>query len=185
MGFLSDNELRGLGFASLGNNVRISEKASIYRPDLIHLGDHIRIDDFTVISPSEKPFYLEGYNHVGSHSSLIGRESIRLEKFAGISGRVSIYSSTDDYSGEFMTNPTVPEDLTRVESAPVVLMKHVIVGASAVILPGVTVGEVSAIAALSLVSRDIPRHVIAGGTPCRVIKPRSQKVIELEKKINA
>jgi galactoside O-acetyltransferase len=116
---------------------------------------------------------------------LIGRESIRLEKFAGLSGRVSIYSSTDDYSGEFMTNPTVPEDLTRVESAPVVLMKHVIVGASAVILPGVTVGEVSAIAALSLVSRDVPKHVIAGGTPCRVIKPRSQKVIELEKKINA
>ena len=50
MAFLSDEQLAALGFKSLGKNVRISDKASIYNPENIVIGDNSRIDDFCVIS---------------------------------------------------------------------------------------------------------------------------------------
>ena len=44
------------------------------------------------------------------------------------------------------------------------------VGAGAIILPGVTIGENSVIGAGSVVTRDIPANVVAVGNPCRVIR---------------
>lgn len=44
------------------------------------------------------------------------------------------------------------------------------VGAGAVILPGVTIGDNSVIGAGSVVTRDIPANVVAVGNPCRVIR---------------
>lgn len=184
MSYLSDSDLQSMGFASLGTGVKISDKASIYRPELIHLGNHVRIDDFVVISPSSQPFKFGNYIHIGAHGLLVGRASISMGDYSGLSGRVSIYSSSDDYSGEFMTNPTVPEEFTSVNSAPVNLGEHVIIGAGAVLLPGVTIGKGSAISALSLVVRDIGESVIAGGVPCRPIKTRSRKCFDLEKGLN-
>lgn len=84
-----------------------------------------------------------------------------------------------------MTNPTIPEQYTNVISKPVSLGRHVIVGAGVVILPGISIGDGSAVSSLSLVNRDIPGGVIAGGTPCRTIKPRKTNLLELEKKLNS
>ena len=53
---------------------------------------------------------------------------------------------------------------------------NVWVGAGAVILPGVTIGENSVIGAGSIVTKDIPANVVAVGNPARVIKTISQKV---------
>ncbi|MGB6035744.1 MAG: acyltransferase [Cryomorphaceae bacterium] len=183
MAYLSQVELSEMGFAKLGENVLISNKCSIYNAHLISLGSNVRIDDFVVISPSEQPFEIGNYVHIATHCSLIGRASIKMNDFSGLSGRVSIYSSSDDYSGDFMTNPTVPEEYSNVISKPVELGKHVIVGAGTVVLPGVTIGAGSAISALALVNRDIPSGVIAAGTPCRTIKPRKSGMLDLEKKL--
>jgi galactoside O-acetyltransferase len=183
MAYLSESELEKMGFALMGENVLISDKCSIYNPHLISLGSNIRIDDFVVISPSEEPFSIGNYVHIATHCSLIGRATIEMKDFSGLSGRVSIYSSSDDYSGDSLTNPTVPAELANVRSAPVTLGRHVIVGAGTVILPGVEIGDGSAISALALVKKDIPKEVIAGGNPCRVIKPRKTDWKELEKKV--
>lgn len=183
MAYLSEVELSEMGFARFGENVLVSNKCSIYNAHLISLGNNVRIDDFVVISPSDQPFGIGNYVHIATHCSLIGRASIKMNDFSGLSGRVSIYSSSDDYSGDFMTNPTIPEELTNVISKPVELGKHVIVGAGTVILPGVSIGDGSAISALALVNRTISEGVIAGGTPCRTIKPRKTGLLELEKKL--
>lgn len=44
------------------------------------------------------------------------------------------------------------------------------IGAGAVILPGVSIGDNSIIGAGSIVTRDIPANVIAAGNPCRVLR---------------
>jgi maltose O-acetyltransferase len=44
------------------------------------------------------------------------------------------------------------------------------VGGSAVICPGVTIGDRTIIGAGSVVTRDIPADVFAAGNPCRVIR---------------
>ena len=46
MAYLSKQQLDRLGFRRIGNNVRISDKAAIYDPERIEIGDHSRIDDF-------------------------------------------------------------------------------------------------------------------------------------------
>ena len=56
------------------------------------------------------------------------------------------------------------------EAKPVVLKNGCWIGANAIILPGVTVGENSVVGAGSVVSRSIPAGVVAVGNPAKVIK---------------
>ena len=54
---------------------------------------------------------------------------------------------------------------------PIVIGEDVWIGGSAVICPGVTIGDRSVIGAGSVVTKDIPADVIAAGNPCKVIRP--------------
>ena len=155
MTFYTKKELYELGFSSLGENVLVSRKASIYGAGRIVLGANVRIDDFCVLSAGVGGISIGRNVHVVIMSSLIGKAKIEVEDFCNLSSRVSIYSSSDDYSGEYMTNPTVPEEFTNVDSREVKLERHVIIGSGSVILPGVTIGENTAVGALSLVVKDL------------------------------
>ncbi len=53
---------------------------------------------------------------------------------------------------------------------PIVLEENVWIGTGATILPGVTIGEGSIIAAGSVVTRDVPPMTVVGGVPARAIK---------------
>lgn len=53
---------------------------------------------------------------------------------------------------------------------PVRIESNVWIGAGAVILPGVTIGENSVIGAGSVVTKDIPKNSVAYGNPCRVAR---------------
>lgn len=183
MAILSDQQLKEVGFKSIGKNVRISDKASFYGAQGIAIGDNVRIDDFVVLSAGAGGIDIGNYIHIAVFSSLIGAEKITLSDFCNISSRVSIYSASDDYSGEFMTNPMVPERLTNVEKSPVFLGKHVIIGSGSVILPGVTLGEGAAVGALSLVVKSVNDFDIVAGCPAKVIKKRKTKLLNLEKHV--
>lgn len=104
-----------------------------------------------------------------------------MRDYVNISSRVSIYSSNDDYSGEYMTNPMVPERLTNVLHADVVSDKHVIVGSGTVILPGSILRLGVAIGALSLVNGEISEFQIHAGVPTKFIKERSRRIDAIEK----
>lgn len=181
MAFLTSKQLSGLGFRSLGKHVQISEKASIYGASRISIGGHVRIDDFCILSAGEKGIQLGSYIHIACYTSLIGKELIRLEDYAGLSSRVAVYSSNEDYSGNSMTNPTLPEEITNADHRPVVINKHCIVGAGSVILPGVTLGEGCVVGALSLVRKDCVPFGIYVGFPAKMIGRRSQRLLEVEK----
>ena len=105
MSFYSQEELVCLGFKRLGRGVSLSRKASIYNAANIEIGDFSRIDDFCVLSAGEGGIFIGRHVHVAIYCSLIGNGMIELGDYSGLSSRVSIYSSNDDYSGEFMTNP--------------------------------------------------------------------------------
>ena len=180
MGFLSNNQLMAMGFKQIGTNVLISDKCSIYGAENIQINDNVRIDDFCIISASPEGIIIGKYVHIAAYCSLIGKAQIELEDFSGLSSRVSIYSSSDDYSGSAMTNPCVPEQFTNVHSAPVNIQKHVIVGVGSAILPGVTIGYGSAIGAFSLVSKNVEPMIIASGAPLKILKKRKNLFQTLE-----
>ena len=114
MGMLSHDQLVEMGFSELGDNVMISDKASIYSPELIPIGSNVRIDDFVVLAAGVGWITIHSFVHIAVGATLIGAGNITLSQFSGLSSRVSIYSSSDDYSGETLTNPTVPEKFKNV-----------------------------------------------------------------------
>ena len=184
MALLTEQQLQDYGFKTIGRNVRISDKASIYNAANISIGDNVRIDDFVVLSAGKEGITLGSHIHIAVYTSLIGAGAITIGDFANLSSRVSIYSSSDDYSGETMTNPCVPDAYKNVMHAAVTLEKHVIVGCGSVVLPGVTLHEGVAIGALSLVTKSCNTYGIYAGTPAKFVRPRLKNVLELEEKLS-
>lgn len=185
MGWIAREQLLAMGFRGLGENVLISEKASLYGVGRIDLSDNVRIDDFCILSAGEGGIRIGHHVHIAAYCSLIGQAAITLDDFAGLSSRVSIYSSSDDYSGAALTNPTVPDAFTNVQHAPVTLGRHVIVGCGAVILPGAVLEEGVAVGALSLVARPCAAFGIYSGVPARRVKERSRDLLLAEQRLLA
>jgi acetyltransferase-like isoleucine patch superfamily enzyme len=180
MSFHSNQELADLGLGACGDDVQISTKASIHNAKNIRIGNHVRIDDFCVLSAGEGGIEIGNFIHVAVFSSLIGAGRITLQDFCGLASHTSVYSSNDDYSGVHMTNPTVPQEFTGVTHAPVTIGRHAIVGAGSVVLPDVILEEGVAVGALSLVNRSCQAFGVYAGRPARRIGNRKRDLLELE-----
>lgn len=178
MGFLKREELEKMGFAALGSNVLISDKASVYNPAKITLGSNVRIDDFCIISAGEGGIEFGDYVHIACYVSLIGSALISVGDYVGISSKSAVYSSSDDYSGNFLVGPTIPNQFKNVDNRPVVFEQHALVGAGTIVLPGVTIGEGTAVGALSLVAKNLDPWGIYIGSPIKFIKPRSKAMLD-------
>ena len=179
--FYTTEELTTIGFKSIGQNVFISKKSSFYGVSRISIGNNVRIDDFCVLSAGVGGIEIGNYVHIAVFSSLQGDGKITLKDFVGLSSRVSVYSSNDDYLGEFMTNPTVPSKYTGVCHKDVLLDKHVLIGSGAVILPGATLNKGVVIGALSLVYENCEEFYIYTGNPVKKLIKRSKKLLDQEK----
>lgn len=173
--FYSQDELAGLGLASFGENVLISRKVSLYNPGEMHMGSHVRIDDFCILSGKIR---LGSYIHISAYVALYGGFGIELDDYSTISGRVLIYSQNDDYSGEYLTNPMVPESISNVTGGKVSIGKHVIIAAGSVVLPELSIGEGTAVGAMSLVKNSLDPWSVYVGTPARRIGDRSKNLLK-------
>lgn len=178
--FYTEQELNDLGFKAFGKNVKISRKASIYGAKNIVIGNNVRIDDFCIISGKIE---LGSYIHVAAYSALYGGDSgIYIDDYANLSSRICVYSISDDYSGETMTNPMIPDEYKNVKSAPVYIEKHVIIGSTSVVLPGVRLKEGSSFGSFSFINRDSEEWSVNAGIPFRKIKERKKDLIKLEQR---
>lgn len=179
--FYSEQELNELGFAAIGQDVRISRKCSIYGAGNIRMGNHVRIDDFCILSGKIE---LGSFIHVAAYSALYGgTEGIRIHDFANISSRVCIYALSDDYSGKTMTNPMIPEQYKHVDYGHVEVGKHCIIGTNSTVLPHVTIEEGCAFGAYSFINRSCEAWGTYVGIPVRRIGNRSMDLLEYEKEL--
>lgn len=178
MAYLTQDQLDAMGFAALGQNVQISDRASIYGSDKMRLGDHVRIDDFCVMS---------GHIDIGRNVHIAtqcmvagGTPGVTLGDFAGMAYGSKVFAQSDDYSGATLTNPTVPDAYKSEIKVPVYIGRHVILGTNAVVGPGITLGDGCAIGAGSVVLHSFDPWTIAAGVPARRIKDREQGLLEHE-----
>lgn len=179
--FYSKEEINNMGFKNCGENVLISRKASIYGVSDISIGENVRIDDFCILSGN---ITLGNYIHLGAYSALFGgTKGIQMMDFSGLSSRCVIYAETDDYMGDFLTNPTVPAEYRNVFGGKVTLQKHVIIGSGTCILPDVTLAEGVSVGAMSMVHKSLDEWGVYVGCPCKRIRDRSKNLIELEQKL--
>lgn len=179
-GYYSSRELREFGFQHVGENVSVAKNMTIIGVENISLANNIRIDGNTVIAVHAGALEIGNNVHIGNGCFLGCVGGVSLLEFSGLSQNVSIYSGSDDYSGETLSNPTVPDKYRNVKVAPVIIKRHVIVGSGSIILPGVTIGEGSSIGALSLVTKSLKEWGVYCGVPVRRLKDRSKQLLRLE-----
>lgn len=179
--FYSRDELENLGFSAIGNDVLVSRKTSIYGAEKITLGNHVRIDDFCILSGK---ISIGNHVHIAAYTAVFGGlEGVEFEDFTGTSGRVTLYASSDDYSGEYFFNPTFPDKYRKLKQGKIVVSRFSILGAGCIVLPGVLLGEGVSVGAMSLVCKDLEPWTIYVGIPCKALKPRSKHLLELKEQL--
>lgn len=178
--FYNEYELKSLGFKFIGKNVKISRRAIFYNYDKIEIGDNSRIDDLCIISGNVK---IGRFVHIAVCSRISGSSAgVEMKDFSGVSYNSTVIANSDDYSGEFLTNPCVPMKYKKYISLPVVLEKHALVASHCMICPGVTLAEGTAIGAMSFVTKSTEPWSVYIGVPAKKHKDRKKNIIELEKK---
>lgn len=182
-GYYQSDELRQFGFKKVGNNVKIAKNCTIIGLQNIELESNIRIDDCVTLAVHSGFLKVGSYVHIGGGSYLGCAGGVTLSDFSGLSQGSRVYSCSDDFTGAALTNPTVPKEYLNLRVAPVFLGRHVIVGSSSIILPGVEIGEGSAVGALSLVLRSLEEWGVYYGNPARLLKGRSRQLLAFEKEL--
>lgn len=125
---------------------QIDESTTVFTPFHTNFGRHISLGKNVFI------------NHACSFLDLGG---ITIEDDVMIGPRVNISSETHPVE--------VSRRKTLIPDA-VVIKRNAWIGAAATILPGVTIGENSVVAAGALVTKDVPANTVVGGVPAKVIK---------------
>lgn len=171
--FYSSEELQQIKFKSVGKDVLISRYSRLYNVENIEIGNNVRIDDFCIISGN---VVLHNRIHIGAYCGLYGKFGIEMDDFSGLSPRCTIFSASDDFGGEFLISPMVPDKFTNVTGGKVHLKKFSQVGAGTIILPGVTLNEGAAVGAMSFVKVDLEEWKIYGGNPVKFLKKRKDSL---------
>lgn len=185
-GYYTEHDLKEAGFKSLGRNVQIARNCVVIGLENIEIGNNVRIDAFScLIATGSGHLKIGSYVHVGGYCHLSAGAGITLADFSGLSQGVRIYSKSDDYSGNHMTNATVPEKYKGIATGPVNLGRHVILGSGCVVLPNLCIGEGCAVGALSLVVKTLEPWGVYFGSPAVKLKSRSKRLLELEEQFHA
>jgi maltose O-acetyltransferase len=127
-----------------------------------------RIGRGTSVRP---PFACDyGYNVLVGDNVFVNFNAVILDRAPVMIGDgTQIAPGVQLLAADHPRDPDLRRDLLEL-ARPVSIGSNVWIGAVAIVLPGVSVGDDSIIGAGSVVTRDIPEGVVAVGTPCRVVR---------------
>ncbi|SMO65283.1 DapH/DapD/GlmU-related protein [Gracilimonas mengyeensis] len=124
----------------------VDESTTLFPPFYTNVGKNIRL--------GKKVFI----NHACSFLDLGG---ITIEDEVMIGPRVNITSEN---------HPVEVADRKTMVPGSVVIKRNAWIGGAASILPGITVGENSVVAAGAMVTKDVPANTVVAGVPAKVVK---------------
>lgn len=174
--FYSQDELGVFGFKTIGENVLISRFAQFYDLENIEIGNNVRIDDFCILSGNIK---IGNYIHISAYSALYGKFGIEIDDYSGLSPHCTIFSASDDFSGNFLIGPMINPKSTNITGGRVYIGKYCQLGCGCVVLPNVTIQEGVSVGAISLILKDLESWKIYKGIPAKYHKERSRKLLDL------
>ena len=166
----------------VGQHVQIGHAMIYGDPFNIRIGDNVRIDDFCVIV-ANGPLTIGNHVHFAPHCVIQAGGGIEIADFCAFSSGTKLITNSDDYSGAYMTGPTLPAYVRSSIKRPIKIGKHVILGVNTTVLPGVTIGEGCATGAHTLVIKSLAPWGIYVDTPARRLKDRLKGCLDLEAKL--
>ncbi|NJK95006.1 MAG: sugar O-acetyltransferase [Bacteroidales bacterium] len=125
---------------------QIDASTTVFAPFYINLGIFTRIGKNVFIN---------------SACSFLDMGGITIEDEVLIGPKVNLITES---------HPLNPAERKKLSVKPVVIKRNAWIGAGVTILPGVTVGENSVVAAGAVVSKDVPPKTVVAGIPAKVIR---------------
>lgn len=177
--YYSSAELRKMGFASVGDNVRIERSCVIVNPGYISIGHDVIIDQFTFVIAGEAGVEIGSWIHIAGHNLLGGNAGLVMEDFTNIAAGSKLISSSDDFGGDYLIGPSSPSKFTKIHAAPIILRENTILGAGTVVLPGCECAEGTATGANAVIVKSTEPWGIYVGSPAKRLKDRKSRCKEL------
>lgn len=127
------------------------------------LGDYSVVESFACINNAVGDVIIGDHTRIGLHNTIIGPVTIghHVNLAQGIT--VTALNHNFEDAGKRI-------DEQGVSTTPVVIEDDIWIGANAVVLPGVTIGHHSVVAAGAVVTKDVPPHSLVAGVPAKIIK---------------
>ncbi|HQS67304.1 MAG TPA: acyltransferase [Sulfuricurvum sp.] len=169
---------------SIAKNVKIYDLAKIIsNGNNFSIDEYSQVDDFVFINAGIQTS-IGKFVHISSFTSIIGGGELYMEDFSGLSAGCRIITGSDDFSGPYLSNPTVPAKYKNVKSGIINIGKHAIIGSNAIILPNITIGEGATVGAGGIVAKDLePWSIYIGYNPKKVGERDQNGIIDLERKL--
>jgi acetyltransferase-like isoleucine patch superfamily enzyme len=130
------------------------------------LGRKSVVESYCCINNAVGDVTIGDYTRIGIHCTVIG--PVCIGSHVNLAQGITVTALNHNFG-----DAARRIDEQGVSTKPVVIGDDVWIGANAVILPGVTIGNHCVIAAGAVVTKDVPDYTLAGGVPAKTIKDLS------------
>ena len=148
-----------------GRHAKIHRSARMDTPPYrhFHLGDYSVVESFACINNAVGDVWIGDHTRIGLHNTIIGPVSIgdHVNLAQGIT--VTALNHNFQKRDQLISQQGISTKKVTIEN-------DVWIGANAVILPGVTIGTHSVVAAGAIVTKDVPPYSLVGGVPAKILK---------------
>ena len=156
-------------FRFFGPGARLIFPSRMNFPQYIHIGNGSVIMEHSLLNcvPRKKPgvsLRIGEYTYIGRFFHVNAYDSVTIGDKVLIADRVFISDVHHEYHDDDV--PIIDQGVT--EPKPIVIKYGAWIGVGAVIMPGVTIGRNSVVAAHAVVTKDVPDNTIARGIPALV-----------------
>jgi len=127
------------------------------------LGDYSVIESYACINNAVGDVMIGDHTRIGLHNTIIG--PVTIGSHVNLAQGITVTALNHNFE-----NSKKRIDEQGVSTSAVVIEDDIWIGANAVILPGVTIGHHSVVAAGAVVTKDVPPHSLVAGVPAKVIK---------------
>ena len=130
------------------------------------LGRRSVVESYCCINNAVGDVTIGDYTRIGIHCTVIG--PVCIGSHVNLAQGITVTALNHNFG-----DAARRIDEQGVSTKPVVIGDDVWIGANAVILPGVAIGNHCVIAAGAVVTKDVPDYTLAGGVPAKTIKDLS------------
>ena len=127
------------------------------------LGAYSVVESFACINNAVGDVIIGDYTRIGLHNTIIG--PVTIGSHVNLAQGITVTALNHNFED---TNQHIDEQ--GISTTPVSIGDDVWIGANAVILPGVHVGNHCVVAAGAVVTKDVPAHSLVAGVPAKIIK---------------
>ena len=130
---------------------------------LFSLGQNSVVESYSCINNAVGDIIIGDHTRIGIHNTIIG--PVTIGSHVNLAQGITVTALNHNFS-----DTTRRIDEQGISTNPVTIENDVWIGANAVILPGVTIGQHAVVAAGAVVTADVPANTVVGGVPARIIK---------------